>query len=373
MESLQGIQDKIADLYKQYPRASQITLGLTGLYIVNKVYKSWKYSQKMFTNPTEIQSKAIIITGCDSGFGFATANKLSKKEGYRVIATCLKQESVDKFLSDSSFTSNGSTATIMDVTKFEDIQRVKQFTIKYLNESNSELWGLVNNAGVSFAGAFEMVPKEYADLEKHILYTAPTNITREFLPLIQGRKNYKSIESTKTKTNGGRIVNIASVSGRMYDPQDVRYGASKTALIYLSHSLRMQLSPKFGIWVCSVEPGGYVTDIIDKSIPWMKKLKEITIKDGKEELLDIYDFPDLDKHTEFTKKLKKGALGFSEDIDDCIDCIIHGLIAKYPERRYEPNWHFMFSLFVYCPMWFIEPMQIALIEKVGKKGRPDAK
>ena len=177
-----SIQSQPQDLYKRIRKA---LIGLLLLYLC-KVYRKWKHKQKLFTNKGAISNKAVLITGCDTGFGNATALKLSIKHGYRVIATCLKKESVHKFLSNSSFTKNGSIATSMDVTKMEDIERVKQFTIKYLKDTNSILWGLVNNAGIVIPGPFEVVPAEFDAFERHVLFTAPINIIRTFLPLIPG-------------------------------------------------------------------------------------------------------------------------------------------------------------------------------------------
>eukprot|EP01084_Bolivina_argentea_P144783 253951_1 len=193
-------------------------MGLTGLYITNKVYNKWKYSQRLFTEPTNIGQKVILITGCDTGFGHATALKLSIELGYRVIATCLKQNSVDQMQSNKQYTKNGSTAVLMDVTKEDDIERVKQFTIQYLEQTNGlEFWGFVNNAGICIQGSFELVPKELAEYETNILYKGPIDICRAFLPLLPGRKNWKQLQSgsfVKTSNNGGRIVNIASAAAR---------------------------------------------------------------------------------------------------------------------------------------------------------------
>ena len=190
------------------------------------------------------------------------ALKLSTKCGYRVIATCLKQGSVDKFLSNSLFTSNKSTSCVLDVSKSDDIEKVKQFTIEYLSQTSSILWGIVNNAGFAIAGQFEVVPPELDELERTVLFIAPRDIIRAFLPLLPGRKNYETFPN-KTMSNGGRIVNMSSSAARFYF-NAMRYGPSKCALSYFSHILRMEIAPRFGVWVSAVEPGGYNTNIFPK-------------------------------------------------------------------------------------------------------------
>ena len=186
MELLREGKQRCIDLYHQYPKVSVVILGVTVLYGINKIYQIQKYNQKIFTKQEEIENKVILITGCDTGFGNLLALTLATTYGYRVIATCLKQESVDKFLSNSSFTTNGSTSCVMDVTKSDDILRVKELTIKYLFDTGSILWGIVNNAGFAIFGEFEVIPPEFDELERNVLYDAPRNIIRTFLPLLPG-------------------------------------------------------------------------------------------------------------------------------------------------------------------------------------------
>eukprot|EP01084_Bolivina_argentea_P279370 477597_1 len=357
--------ERIQTIYKNNPRARKIALFVAIFWILSKIYKKWKYAQKLFCAKVDIKSKTILITGCDTGFGNATAIKLSTKLGYRVIATCLKKESVDQFVSNSSFTANGSTATVLDVTKFNDIQRVKQFTIKYLEDTHSILWGIVNNAGFAIPGNFELVPHEMAEMEKNVLYRAPVYITREFLPLIYGRKNYDS-KRKKTSNDGGRIVNVASAAARVVFSPDIRYGCSKAALSYFSHALRMDISPRFGIWVSAVEPGGYRTAIVSGTKVWHKRVIDKVEEENKNELLDIYDVPDIDKFNKRMDEISKGAMGYSPNIEEVVDCIIHGLTAKYPNRSYQPNWTFIIKFMAFAPICITEPIML-LVGKIARE------
>eukprot|EP01083_Nonionella_stella_P078789 215828_1 len=388
MERLQLIQDNIyypilitilllaINIYKQNPHVIQITLGLTGLYITSKVYNKWKYSQTLFTEPTDIGQKVILITGCDTGFGHATALKLSIELEYRVIATCLKQESVDQMQSNKQYTKNGSTAVLMDVTKKEDIERVKQFAIQYLEQTDGlEFWGFVNNAGIGIQGSFEVVPKELSEYETNVLYKGPVDICRAFLPLLPGRKNWKQLQSgtssiVKTSNNGGRIVNIASVGARCIVPVLPRYCAMKAALASFSHAMRMDISPRFGIWVSSVEPGGYMTPIVQKSMFWFKQVEKKVKENNEAELLDIYEFPDLNKMQKVYDKAAKTrgkSIMFNDNINEVVDCIIHGLTAKYPRRSYEVGWAFLIQCFVYLPLWMTEPIRIKVQRRMDEE------
>eukprot|EP01084_Bolivina_argentea_P136029 239603_1 len=352
--------DKLLTLLKRSSRTVRILIGLLLFYAASKAYKKYRYKQKLFNNTLEIQNKAILITGCDTGFGNATALKLSIDLGFRVIATCLKKESVDKFLSNTAYTKNKSTATVMDVSKLEDIQRVKQFTIKYLQETNSVLWGLVNNAGFSIPGEFELVPAQMDEFERNVLFMGPLNIIRTFLPLLPGRANYKIGSAYKQGNDGGRIVNIASSAARFIMP-DTRYGPSKAALSYFSHALRMEVSTRFGIWVCAIEPGTFLTGIVKGSIVWGKRVENKLKEENNAELMDIYKF-DISKAEGKVDQMAKD-MGFVPNIEPVVNAIVHGLTAKYPQRSYQMGYPLYLTFLCYAPLWLTEAVTIAVTKK----------
>ena len=66
--------------------------------------------------------KNILITGCDSGFGLATALELSQAN-CKVYAGCLTQDGVERLENDKRFQ---GMAFIMDVTKDEDVEKAKK-------------------------------------------------------------------------------------------------------------------------------------------------------------------------------------------------------------------------------------------------------
>ena len=349
MESLNTVRDKLSGFYQKHPVISNALLIGSSLYALNKVYKKWQYSQKIFPSESETNNKVILITGCGHGFGNTLALKLSIKCGYRVIATCRTQKSVDKFLSNSKYTANKSTAVIMDITNDENIENAKNFTIKYLDETNSILWGIVNNAGLFFAGEFELVQPKLDKLERDVLLDGPLNVIRIFLPLLPGRKNYKINDENfklEYKTDGGRIVNVSSMAARIC-MHDTRYGVSKVAISYFTHSLRRELSPRFGIWCSVVEPGGYKTNIINAGMKWSKKINEELKENDKEELMDIYQF-DLDFYAKRASEDEKKY--FNPNYDEVIDNIIHGLTAYYPQREYVPGSNFIIKIMEILPI-----------------------
>ena len=225
----------------------------------------------------------------------------------------------------------------MDVTKQDHIKAVKQFVIKYLNDTNSILWGIVNNAGFAIAGQFELIPKEYDNLQRNVLLNGPINIIREFLPLIHGRKEYKLNQSDGAR-DGGRIINIASCYSKMIG--DCRYGVCKAALSYFTHALRLELWPRFGICTCSIEPGGYNTNIWQNSIIWAQKINNT-------QLMDIYQF-DIDKLKLLIEKIPSIT---HHSFDPVVDDVIHGLTSKYPQKEYQPGWNWIITICAYGPFF----------------------
>eukprot|EP01084_Bolivina_argentea_P138039 243108_1 len=349
MDRVNALKSATISFYETNPVISKVIIGSISLYAVKTLYKRWQYNQKLFNTKNERQSKSILITGCDTGFGNAICIQLNKL-GYRVIATCLTQEAVNIFLSDSCFTKNESIAFVMDVTKQDHIDQVKIKVETYLNKTNSVLWGIVNNAGLQILSGFEIIPKEFDFLQRNVLLLAPINITRTFLPLLVGRKNYKIYKNSNNRNNGGRIVNISSSAAKLYF--ETGYGPSKSSLSNFTHALRMELSPKFGIWPTVIQPGGFMTSINSTSVNWVKKIDKYYKENRNDELLDAYEWnADL-----WIKKISNQKPFMDNNLDCVIDCVIHGLSAKYPKREYNPGWNFLMYLGLYGPWWIWEPL-----------------
>lgn len=94
-----------------------------------------------FNNPS---GRAILITGCDSGFGLQAAKSLSAK-GWFVYAACISREGVERLAAHGG---PGATSNLqpilMDVTKEEDIDEA----VRVVSEKHaSGLFAVINNAG----------------------------------------------------------------------------------------------------------------------------------------------------------------------------------------------------------------------------------
>ena len=95
--------------------------------------------------------RVVVITGCDTGFGFLSSIDLAKN-GYRVISACLTQDGVTRL--DQHVT----LAVICDVTNEDDIAKLSAVVEKLVEEENLCLWAVINNAGVAPLGYIDWLP-----------------------------------------------------------------------------------------------------------------------------------------------------------------------------------------------------------------------
>ncbi len=186
---------------------------------------------------------AIFVTGASTGIGRATALELAKL-GYPVFASVRKKEDAD----DLRRAASGSlTPVLMDVTDEKTIFRARDEIAHVLGGKG--LWGLVNNAGVSFRAALEYVPM--ADFRR--LYEANVfgllAVTQAFLPMIRQTR--------------GRIVNVSSLTSLWVTPFHGIYSSAKMAVNGITEALRMELKP-FGVKVILMIYGGVQTALWDR-------------------------------------------------------------------------------------------------------------
>ncbi|XP_015759500.1 PREDICTED: dehydrogenase/reductase SDR family member 9-like isoform X1 [Acropora digitifera] len=141
----------------------------------------------------DIKGKYVLITGCDTGFGRATAIELDRMGAY-VLATCLTNEG-EKSL--KSVTSDKLKTFQMDVTNSKHIKHVYEEIKK--ETSLDGLWGVVNNAGILCLSPIEWMPLDDFKRTADVNIWGMIDVTKTFLPLLKRSK--------------GRVVNLSSSAG----------------------------------------------------------------------------------------------------------------------------------------------------------------
>lgn len=183
----------------------------------------------------------VLITGTSSGIGLSAALECAAA-GHRVVATMRNLDKRAELEKAAAERAVRVEIEQLDVTAPNAGSKIRELVLKY-----GPFYGLVNNAGIAVAGAFE----EQSDgdvreqFETNVFGLMTT--TRALLPSMRA-------------AGRGRIVNVSSLSGRLAFPALSIYAATKHAVEGLSESLRWELEP-FGIGVCLVEPGTFKTPI----------------------------------------------------------------------------------------------------------------
>jgi NAD(P)-dependent dehydrogenase (short-subunit alcohol dehydrogenase family) len=180
-------------------------------------------------------SRAILITGCSSGIGRATAERLARA-GWPVYATARRVDSI------RDLEAVGCRILPLDVTD----ERSMQAAVAAVEGTHGAVGVLVNNAGYSQSGAVEEVPIEAARKQFETNFFGAVRLCQLVLPAMRAQRK-------------GRIVNMSSIGGRLTFPGGGVYHATKYALEAVSDVLRWEVRP-FGIDVVVIEPGLIRTD-----------------------------------------------------------------------------------------------------------------
>jgi NAD(P)-dependent dehydrogenase (short-subunit alcohol dehydrogenase family) len=175
-------------------------------------------------------SKAVLITGCSSGIGRATAERLVDV-GWKVYATARDVESI------APLEGRGCRLLSLDVTDEDSMRRA----VDEVEQRERAVGVLVNNAGYSQSGAVEAVPMEKVRSQFETNVFGLVRMCQLVLPGMR-RQGY------------GRIVNISSMGGKLTFPGAGHYHATKHAVEALSDALRFEVEG-FGIKVSVIEPG----------------------------------------------------------------------------------------------------------------------
>ncbi len=192
-----------------------------------------------------MNNRGVLITGASTGIGLATAEHLLAL-GYRVFPCVRKTEDAERL---TALSDGGFEPVILDVTDEASIAAAYDLVSDRLSDSG--LYGLVNNAGVSLASPLEYIDKQHLDTQFHTNVYGPALMTKYFLPLI--------------RQASGRIVNVSSGAGQLAVPLMGIYSATKFALEAMSDALRVELRHA-GIGVSLVVPGAIETPIHGKNL-----------------------------------------------------------------------------------------------------------
>jgi NAD(P)-dependent dehydrogenase (short-subunit alcohol dehydrogenase family) len=195
-------------------------------------------------------ARAVLITGCSTGIGRATAERLAKREGWTVYATARRLESIE------DLARSGCKTLALDVTDEHSMRAA----VEQVEQAEGAVWALINNAGYSQSGALESVPMEQLRAQFETNVFGLVRMCQLVLPKMRERRD-------------GRIVNLSSMGGRLTFPGGGAYHATKYAVEALSDVLRFEVSG-FGIHVVLIEPGLIRTQFGEAAVGSMSEIED---------------------------------------------------------------------------------------------------
>ncbi|KAM9376802.1 17-beta-hydroxysteroid dehydrogenase type 2 [Pholidichthys leucotaenia] len=289
------------------------------------------------------RNRAVLVTGCDSGFGHAVAILLSDL-GLQVFAGVLDiNGSGAQQLRDRG--STNLRLLELDVTNSSQIEAAQRYIRAEVTDSG--LWGLVNNAGVLPCP----VDSELQPLSEYrrcldVNFVAVVNMCQVFLPLIRRAR--------------GRVVNMSSMAGEVPLPMFGAYGASKAALSVFTGVMRMELS-EWGVGVVLIQPGGFKTNIFG-SPDAVSRHRDVLLASVSPEAREDYGEP-------YISSLPQRLLGMrqqsAEDLSPVVNDVLHALLSPRPRPLYIPGrtGRLLTLLHRCCPTAVFDAIAISTIQK----------
>jgi NAD(P)-dependent dehydrogenase (short-subunit alcohol dehydrogenase family) len=175
-------------------------------------------------------SNAVLVTGCSSGIGRATAERLAAR-GFTVYATARRVESI------ADLEARGCRVLALDVTREASMRAA----VEAVCEREGAVGALVNNAGYSQSGPIEEVPMDAVRRQFETNVFGLVRMCQLVLPGMRAQRR-------------GRIVNVSSMGANFTFPGGGFYHATKYAVEAISDALRFEVKG-FGVDVVIVQPG----------------------------------------------------------------------------------------------------------------------
>ncbi|XP_028287177.1 17-beta-hydroxysteroid dehydrogenase type 2 [Parambassis ranga] len=260
-------------------------------------------------------NRAVLVTGCDSGFGHALAVLLSEM-GVKVFAGVLDVEGPGAQRLRQRHSENLQVLQL-DVTEPSQVE-VAYHHIR-AQVADTGLWGLVNNAGVLHCLAdTELQPLAVYRRCMEVNFLSAVHMCQQFLPLLRQAR--------------GRIVNVSSMAGEVPLPTFGAYGASKAALSLFTRVMRLELR-EWGVSVAIIQPAGFRTKIFGNSkliTHYTEELLAGVSSEAREDYGYVYI-------SSLPRSLSLMSQQMAEDLSPVVDAMCHALLAPHPRVLYSPG------------------------------------
>ncbi len=193
-----------------------------------------------------IMKKTVVITGSSSGIGKAAALYFAQ-QGCQVAATMRTPEKETELTKSQNI-----KVYALDVTSSASVENALQA----IHKDFKRIDVVVNNAGFGADGVFELMSDDFIQKQFDTNVFGLMRVTREAVKFMRAQQ-------------GGTIVQIASVGGRVAFPLYSIYHGTKWAVEGFTESLQYEVAP-FHIKLKLVEPGAIKTDFYGRSRTFIK-------------------------------------------------------------------------------------------------------
>ena len=188
---------------------------------------------------SNLNGKVAVVTGGNSGIGYATAQKL-KQEGAEVIITGRSNERVQTAADELDV--KGIVADVSDLSAIDSL-------VKQVESDYGKVDILFVNAGIFQPAPVGQISEEMFDHQIGINFKGAVFTTEKFLPILN---------------DGASIINLSSVNAYTGMPNTAVYAASKAALNSYTRTAATELAGR-KIRVNAVNPGPVETPIFNKT------------------------------------------------------------------------------------------------------------
>jgi NAD(P)-dependent dehydrogenase (short-subunit alcohol dehydrogenase family) len=194
---------------------------------------------------TNSLSRTVIVTGCSTGIGRATAVALAEA-GWKTIATVRDLTTSAPLREAATSAGVGLDIRVLDVTDADSIGAL----IAGVVADYGHLDAVVNNAGAASLGTIENMSLDEVRAAMEVNYFGPVALTQEAMPHLRASR--------------GTVLTVSSVGGVVGQPFNEAYCAAKFAIEGFMESLH-PVARTVGVSVIVIEPAAVASDFISNA------------------------------------------------------------------------------------------------------------
>lgn len=195
-----------------------------------------------------LRDKVCVVTGGSRGLGAAIVRAFAREGAIAVPTYCTSRIEAEKLAAECGC----AEPVALDVRDRASVRRA----FATVAERHGRIDVLVNNAGINVTGDFDQITDEQWDAVLDVDLKGVFVCCQEALPYLP---------------DGGRVINVGSLSGEYGGPRTPSYAAAKAGVMALTHCLARFLGPR-GITVNCLSPGVIDSDLTDQTMPaWLRE------------------------------------------------------------------------------------------------------